>query len=652
MALRAERPILMKDLSPTANQRVGRCIANAVQYGLRPQQTAGVSQRAEVSSSRSVWSGTSLRSTKRLVACLAFLVLLAGPFRAGWTHLGTDFPNYYTAASLVCHAKPLRAYYDWTWFARQMNYVGIDHQLGAYTPQTPLTMVPFVVLTRFPPQKAKQIWLMLNLVFLGVTIRLFSLITRFSIEEVTLLTFCGYFSLRTTFLYGQYYVFLLFLLTLAFYFLHRKNYLLGGAVTGIAFALKLYGGPLLLNFAARREWRALIHMIGMTIFLLGIAIALFGASDVHYYATRILSRTLEGGSVNPYTPGMPTYSNLLRHLFVREPELNPLPLHQSAWVFFFLRSLTSLAIIAFLFLGTSMRCTTEKRDFAWFIIGVLLLSTSTASYTFVLLLLPTVLLLEESGPWQSFVLVVSYVLLTFPLRPAWLFPKVWLLVALFVWVGWPCLRQVPRRLAVAILLFSTTAAFVDAKRHMLSYVNEPGQRFERVVVQKGATFSSFPAVSRAGIFYQSMGHDRYVLRWLHDDRNEELSFGGQALHPRSAPDGESIYFELVANRASTMMQFDPATRKAAPRAMPIPGDSTAPVVSPNGHWIAYESDRDGPMQIWLRDLSSGRERPLTGGNCNNSSPAWELDSKSMLFASDCGRAFGLPALYRAKIEPE
>jgi Tol biopolymer transport system component len=109
---------------------------------------------------------------------------------------------------------------------------------------------------------------------------------------------------------------------------------------------------------------------------------------------------------------------------------------------------------------------------------------------------------------------------------------------------------------------------------------------------------------------------------------------------------------LVANGASTMMQFDPATRKAVPQAMPVPADSIASAVSPDGHWIAYESDRDGPMQIWLRDFSTGRERRLTGGNCNNSSPAWELDSRAIVFASDCGRAFGLTALFRTKIEPK
>jgi hypothetical protein len=591
----------------------------------------------------------SSESTVRLAAIGTFLFLLVGPFRAGWTRAETDFPNYYTAAALVRQHQPLRNYYDWTWFARQMNYAGNGTQLGAYTPQTPLSMLPMVPLAGFAPQTAKRIWLVCNLVFVGLTVWLLSRVTRFRFETIWLLTFCGYFSLRTTFLYGQYYVFLLFLLTLAFYFLQRKNHLLGGCITGLVFGLKLYGGPFLPYFAIKRQWKTLIGMIAAVLFLVGVAIVLFGPADVHYYVTQILPRSLEGGSVDPYNPGDPTFSTLLRRSFVAEPELNSHPLWKAPWLFFYLRSFISSAIIFFLFLGIAMKRTTDRHDFSWLVVAVLLLSTSTASYTFIILLLPLVLLLEESGPRQSIFLVGSYVLLTMPSHPARMFPKVWLLFALFIAIGWPCWREMPRRFALATVMIAAMISLVDARRHMLSYANEPGQRFERVVVQSGANFSSFPVVSRAGIFYQSMGQDRYVLRWLHDGQNEKLSFEGQALHPRLAPDGESIYFELVANRVSTMMQFDPSTGKATPRAMPVPADSAVSVVSPNGKWKAFESAQDGPTQLWLGDLSSGKVTRVTGGNCNSSSPTWELDSKAILFASDCGRAFGLPALYRARL---
>jgi hypothetical protein len=591
-------------------------------------------------------------SAKTLAALLTFLIFLASAFRTGWTQPGTDFANYYTAASLVRQSQSLHDYYDWTWFARQMSYAGFERQIGAYTPQTPLTMLPMVWLTKFPPQKAKQIWLACNLVFLGMTIWLLSRITRFGVAEIWLLAFCGYFSLSRNFLFGQYYVFLLFLLSLAFYFLHRKAYLLGGVTTALTFGLKLYGGPFLLYFAARREWKALISMMVAVVLLAGAAVALFGLPDIHYYATQILPRTLEGGSIDPYAPGVPTFSTLLRRLFVREPQLNPSPLWEAPWLFFFLRTFVSLAIVALLFLQTSMRRTTARHDFAWFMIAAVLLSTSTASYTYILLLLPLVLLLEESGPAESVFLVISYVLMTLPLRPASLFPKVWLLLALFLVVGWPGLRRISLRTALALAVAIAVVAVIDAKRHMRDYANEPGQHFERLAVGEETLFSSFPAISRSGLFYQSMGKDRYVLRWLHEKRNDELRFEGQALHPRVAVDGESILFELVANRRSTMMQLDPATGKTKPLAMPVPADPRATVVSPDGKWIAYESSEDGPAQIWLRDVSNGRTRRWTGGKCNNSSPAWELDSKAIVFASDCGRAFGLPALYQAKLESE
>jgi hypothetical protein len=562
----------------------------------------------------------------------------------------TDFPNYYTAAVLVRQHRPLHKYYDWTWFARQMNRAGNGTQLGAYTPQTPLTMLPMVALAGFPPQSAKRIWLVCNLLFLGTTVWLLSQITGFRFETIWLLMFCGYFSLRTNFHFGQYYVFLLFLLTAAFYFLDRKHDWMGGFTTGIAFGLKLYGGPFLLLFAFKRQLKALLSMIAMILALASVAMLLFGPADVLYYARLVLTRSLEMGQVDPYNPGDATFATVLMRSFMTEPELNPHPLWQAPWLLFFLRNFISLAIVASLFLGVVRKRTTDRHDFAWFVIAVLLLSTSTSSYTYILLLLPLVLLLEESAPVRNVVLIALYVLLTLPLGLTWVFPKVWLLFSLFIVVGWPCWRGVPRRLAIAAVMVVVLISLFNAKQRMRSYENEARQSFEPVAVQSGALFSSYPVVSRAGLFYQSMGHDRYVLRWLHDGRSEELSFEGQAVEPRLAPDGVSIDFELVANRNSTMVEFDPFTRRSTRRAMAVQTDRATAVVSPDGKWMAFESAQDGPTHIWLRDLSSGRERRLTGGNCNSSAPAWELDSKALLFSTDCQRAFGLPALYRARMK--
>lgn len=584
------------------------------------------------------------------LALLTFIAFLLTAFRAGWTRAETDFLNYYTAAVLVRHRQPLRNFYDWTWFQRQMNDAGVERQLGAYTPQTPLTMLPILPLTSLPVQRAKQVWLVCNLFFLSATIGLLSRVTRFTVEQLWLLAFCGSLALYMNFLYGQYYVFLLFLLTTSFYFLERGAESASGFVAGLAFGLKLYGGPLILFFLLKRKWKAAAGMAAAMILLGILAIQLFGWADIRYYVTQVLPRTLDGSSIDPYNPGVSSFSNMLHHLFLREPELNPHPFWNAPPLFFFLAALVPLAIAAILALGVATRPSTDRRDFAWFVVATLFLSTSTASYTYIVLLLPLVLLLEESKGWHSATFIGCYLLMTLPLHFARLFPKAWILLLLFAIIRKDYWRELRRPWAGVGAAFLILIALTDMKIRMAAYAKEPGQKFERVAVEPDAAFSSFPAVTRAGLFYQSMGADRYVLRWLHDGRNDRLLFDGQAFRPSPHGEDGAVDFELVSHGTSTMMRFDPARGTAIPSHTPVPVKDTDLAVSPDGKWIAFTSDETGPQQVWLRSVETGNQKVITGGKCNSSSPAWELDSRAIIFASDCGRAFGLPALYRAPVK--
>src|SRR5579859_7368066 len=81
-----------------------------------------------------------------LLALTTLLIFLATAFRAGFQRDETDFPNYYTAAVLVRKGEPLHKFYDWTWFAREMDKAGLTQHIGNYTPHTPLTMLPMVAL--------------------------------------------------------------------------------------------------------------------------------------------------------------------------------------------------------------------------------------------------------------------------------------------------------------------------------------------------------------------------------------------------------------------------------------------------------------------------------------------------------------------------
>ncbi len=585
------------------------------------------------------------------IALVVAVIFFATTFRAGWNRAETDFPNYYTAAVLVREGAPLHNYYDWTWFQRQMNYAGVENQLGAYIPQTPLTMLPIVPLAGFAPQTAKRIWLLFNVAFLAATLLMLSRVTRFGVAPIALLAFAGWGSLDANFLLGQYYVFLLFLLTLAFYWTHRGHPRAGGFVMGIACGLKLYGAPFLLYFAVKRHRKELTGMAAALCGLAALAIVIFGWMDVAAFATQILPRSLAGETIDPYHPGNGTLSTLLRRTLMMEPELNPHPLISAPATYFFLQTFAMVTILALPLLALR-RSTNSKRDFAWFVIVLLLASPNTASYTFILLLLPVTLLLDEAAPAERLFFLVSYILVTYPTPEGWgwLFPKVWLLLAMVTVAGRPYWRMFRWREALVATSLAICFGALSAAMRLASYSQEPGRRYERIAVESGAIYSSSPAVLRSGIVYESIGTQHYVLRWLHENRIDQFAFDGEAINPVAlSPDGP-VQFELVAHRTSMFKLLDQSTGKVVAQTAITRDDTLRPVPSPDGKWLAFTVQQVGSKQVWLRRADGSPAVRLTGGACNSSSPAWELDSKAIVFASDCDRGLGLPALYRARID--
>lgn len=331
---------------------------------------------------------------------LVAAALTSYSFYQGWTRSESDFPNYYTAAVLVRKGAALRNFYDWPWFQREMEYAGVAGQLGGYIPQTPVTMLPMVPLASLSVQWAKRAWLLADLVFLGGTLWLLTQITGFALPQLLALLVAGFGALHTNLLLGQYYVFLLFLLTAAAFCLRQERSGSSGFFLGLAFGLKLLTGPFLLYFAVKRQWRAVAGMITAVALLGVVALALFGWNDVVFYLAHILPRSLSGETLDPYNPGNGTLTTLLRRTFVSEPELNPKPFFGSPWLFFYFRSLLTLSVLG-LSMSAFARRQTTKTKFSCFLITLLLLSPNTASYTFLLLLLPTALLLSEAKTMEK-----------------------------------------------------------------------------------------------------------------------------------------------------------------------------------------------------------------------------------------------------------
>ena len=94
---------------------------------------------------------------------------------------------------------------------------------------------------------------------------------------------------------------------------------------------------------------------------------------------------------------------------------------------------------------------------------------------------------------------------------------------------------------------------------------------------------------------------------------------------------------------------DPSANRILPEDPGLP--KRYPAASPDGRWLAFSQLEGSYWQLWVQNVSTREEQRLTNSDCNSVAPAWYPDSKSLVYATDCGRGYGLTALCRIQVTP-
>jgi WD40 repeat protein len=74
-----------------------------------------------------------------------------------------------------------------------------------------------------------------------------------------------------------------------------------------------------------------------------------------------------------------------------------------------------------------------------------------------------------------------------------------------------------------------------------------------------------------------------------------------------------------------------------------------PRFSPDGKWIAFSSDRNGNLDVYLIPSAGGTVKQLTSHSADDTVLGWSPDGRSVLFSSNRGEGF-LPVLYTVSVE--
>lgn len=329
-----------------------------------------------------------------------FAITLASAFLVfkgiipGWQDSPADFNNYFVASQLVVEGESIHQFYNNDWFSNKAKNMGIKS--GAkFAPFPPPTAYILIPLTPFNPLTAKRIWLIINCLLLLLIVRKTKIYLQKSVTNTIIFVCLFAVPIANCINFGQIYL-LLALLTTNIVLSHSKQtkFISSAIILGLGTAIKYVPILFAVYFYKHRSKAKLWFLI------LGIILVVFGSIFLtdqlaYKYFVQTFSSHLNGNlsGQGKYAVGFQSLDSLLNNLFVSDSILNPNPFIDSSIlkpIIKFLVVLTIGTLLFFLLKKSNYKLNPILISIG--MIGSFLLLPATASYHFLLLFLPILLI--------------------------------------------------------------------------------------------------------------------------------------------------------------------------------------------------------------------------------------------------------------------
>jgi hypothetical protein len=540
-----------------------------------------------------------------IVAMLA-AAFIGYTFVRAWQTLKSEFPNYYLAAELYHQNIPLDRVYEWTWFQRQNDHLGVRNGLVSFAPNPPPSILPMLPLVRLRPLTAKRVWLSLNLIYLALSMLCLRYTTSLGWRRLLLITLLCIFPLHADFLFARFYVFILLLICIAYYASCRNRNWAAGAIWSCAAAVKLFPALSVILFICKRNWRSLAGFLMGGIALVAVSILLFGAEVHRVFLSEVLSQASRGDWLGPYTLSQNSFITLWSHLFLIEPELNASPVINSPALYAIAMAISVTGLlIGFLFSANREGTSPPAMALQWasLVPLMLLLSTTTAPDHSCLLIFAAIVgidaLLANGHAKRALALLLLYATACAPM-PAiitrW-FPiyRLAAITGFYILLLHSAMDARLKRQARLWLTVGVVSAVVLALYTFYRTRNQTEDFSLRLLIGRNGYRFANPIPVANGMAFTEMQPSKYTLVVLTGGSAYDAPTTFDALSIAGSASSGVLYSELAGPR-SLLVRIPVERLQTAPETLTEGED---PVLSPNGNWLAFIREEQGKRTAWL-----------------------------------------------------
>jgi hypothetical protein len=541
---------------------------------------------------------------ERLVLAGLLAAFVGFSFLPGWRTLNSEFPNYYLAAALYHRRIPLDRIYEWTWFQRQNDHLGVRDGLVSFAPNPPSLILSLAPIMTLQPLAAKRAWLALNLVFLAVSLGMLRRVTSFGWRRLGLISLLCMVPLHVDFLFGRHYVLVLMLICGAYYSSCLDRRRTSGVMLAAAAAMKLFPALFVIMFVWKRNWRAVMGMALGATAITALSLFMFGVEVHRVFLTEVLSQASRGDWLGPYALSQNSFITLWSHLFLIEPELNPFPLINSPTLYAVAQAAT-VTVLLFSFL-LSARGNEAPRSAAlqWAaLIPLLLLLSTTMGPDYPCLLIFTAVvgldaLLATAHKSQALILLFLYVAACAPVPHQisnW-FPLTRLLATIGLYVLLLHSAGADRKVVSKHWLAAGLISAAILTIFNLNTLRNRAEDFSRRLPSPPTGYrAANPVATPDGVVFTEMEPRKYEPVLLREGAFRGIAMPGDALSVAGSGTTPGFYSELTG-RQSWIARVPTEGLGSAPEMLTEGQD---PALSHDGRWLAFIREGPGGSTAWL-----------------------------------------------------